>query len=91
MSFMIVLFLTQEPLYPIPSCVFWDRAQQLAIVPYNFVWETLGHATPATTPATTPVTASSLYNIFTITYRIVYRGIHKIAFLSSTNFVYIIF
>ena len=42
--------------------------------PYNFVWETLKRLDRAT-PATTLVIASSLCNIFTNTYRIVYKDI----------------
>jgi hypothetical protein len=58
--------------------------------PYNFVWETLKCLNRAT-PASTPVTASSLYNIFTITYRIVHRGIPLKLPFRALQLLYILF
>jgi len=70
---------------------FDTRRNSRQLSPHNFVWEMLKRLDRAT-PATTPVIASSLYNIFTNAYRIVYKDIPlKLPFLGSTTFVYIIF
>ena len=76
---------------PLSHRVFFDtgrNSRQLS--PYNFVWETLKRLDRAI-PATTPVIASSLYNIFTMTYRIVHRGVPLKLPFYALQLLYILF